>query len=457
MAITQDYVSWSTGNDYKGASFVDGAFTVADMTLTKAGAFAASKANHWLYLDDNGSGEVTTGYYRIASVTSADAVVLATSPKSGANDPTDVKCTQHDGTTTLPWRSDQGAVDLCTRNTTDGNQVNVSDAAAVVHTVALDLTTFVAGGALSRTAPLTIRGYTSAANDGGIGEIDCGGETMISATPDFLILVDLEIHSGGNNHLISLDDQNVIHHCEIHKGASSPTSKYLIAVDSGNIISDCYLHDHGAGSARCISTGTRSLIFGNYVLGENTASNPTLIYTGSSCTVLSNIVVAKGASAWGMNINGNLLEGSFCIGNIVYNTEAGTNNAIYIANPEVVVLNNIIEGWSGVGGDGVGATNIMVVGFNAFYNNTAENTVSDQKFLDLTSNDVALAADPFTDAANGDFSLTAAAKTALASKGFPISYLGAHANTVPNLNIGPIQMAAASGGGVNMPRVRVGH
>ena len=72
---------------------------------------------------------------------------------------------------------------------------------------------------------------------------------------------------------------------------------------------------------------------------------------------------------------------------------------------------------------------------------------TDRVFNDLTANDVALAADPFTDAANGDFSLTAAAKTALAAKGFPLAYLGAHANTVPNLNIGPIQMAASSGGG----------
>lgn len=458
MAITHDYVSWSTGNDYKGATFTDGAFTVADMTLTKAGAFAASKANHWLYLTDNGSNNVTDGYYRIASVTSANAVVLATSPKSGATDPTDVKCTQHDGSTTLPWRSLQGAFDLCTRNTTDGNQVNLKAGTAHVNSAALDLTTFVAGGALSRTAPLILRGYTSTANDGGTGEIDCGGATMISATPDFLILVDLEIHSGGDNHLISLDDQNVIHHCEIHKGASLPTSKYLIAVDSGNIISNCYIHDHGAGPARCISLGTRGLAFGNYVLGENTDSNPTLIYTGSSCTVLSNIVVARGASTWGINSNGNLGETCFCIGNIVYNTASGTNNAIYVANPEVVALNNIIEGWSGVGGDGVGATNILMVGFNAFYNNTAENTISDQKFLDLTANDVALAADPFTDAANGDFSLTAAAKTALAAKGFPTSYFGAHANTVPNLNIGPIQMAAGGTGGgtVNLLHGKLG-
>ena len=59
MALTQYYVDWAAGNDYIGASFTDGAFTVADMTLTKAGAFAAASPDHWLWLDDNGSGNVT--------------------------------------------------------------------------------------------------------------------------------------------------------------------------------------------------------------------------------------------------------------------------------------------------------------------------------------------------------------------------------------------------------------
>src|SRR5512135_799011 len=124
-APTNYYADFGAGNDYIGASFVDGAFTVADMTLTKTGAFAASKANHWLYLQDNGSGRVTAGYYKISSVTSANAVVLATSPKSGATDPTDVKCTQAAGTALLPFRSIQGALDLITRDATNGDQINV--------------------------------------------------------------------------------------------------------------------------------------------------------------------------------------------------------------------------------------------------------------------------------------------------------------------------------------------
>lgn len=461
MAITHDYVAWATGNDYKGATFTDGAFTVADMTLTKAGAFTASKANHWLYLTDNGSNEITDGYYRIASVTSANAVVLATSPKSGANDPTDVKCTQHDGTTALPWRSDQGAVDLLTRNTTDGNQVNISDAAAVVHTAALDLATFIAAGALSGAAPLVLRGCTATANDGGIGEIDCGGATMFAATTyDYIVLVDLEIHTFGDNHGVQLDDYNLIDHCEIHKGASSPATKRLISLDSNNVVINCYIHEPNTSGLSIYVSGVGNYIAGNYLDIAN-GDSAVGISTGNSqgSTIINNIVTCNDASAVGISIAG---PWQHVVNNIIFNRAAGTGRGIHAGNFDGrypgVVMNNIIVGWSGAGGAGIESEDdIYVLGHNAFYNNAANYDLVDQTFIDLTANDVALAADPFTDAANGDFSLTAAAETALASKGFPLAYLGAHANTVPNLNIGPIQMAAGSGGGVNMPRVRVGH
>lgn len=61
MAITQDYVSCVgvEGNDYSGASFIDGAYTSATKTLTKAGAFADTSVGHWLYLESNGGAVAT--------------------------------------------------------------------------------------------------------------------------------------------------------------------------------------------------------------------------------------------------------------------------------------------------------------------------------------------------------------------------------------------------------------
>jgi hypothetical protein len=97
-----------------------------------------------------------------------------------------------------------------------------------------------------------------------------------------------------------------------------------------------------------------------------------------------------------------------------------------------------------------------MVGFNAFYNNTNPYTLGDQIYVDLRANDVTLLADPFVDAANGDFSLTAAAKTALRGVGWPAAYLGAHANTDGHITIGAVQYGeaeAATGGGVRPVRI----
>jgi hypothetical protein len=449
MAITLDYVSvtGTEGNDYSGATFTDGAFTVADMTLTKAGAFAASKADHYLYLTDNGSGRVTAGYYKIASVTSANAVVLATSPKSGATDPVDVKCTQAAGTTLLPWRSLQGAFDLLTRNTTDGNQVNLKAGTAQVNAAALDLTTFIAGGALTPAAPLIVRGYTAAANDGGIGEIDCGGATMFAETSyDFVVLADLECHTFGNNNGIGLDASCLVFRCEVHKGASSPSGKRLISIaGAASAVIGCYSHDQGAGASFGIFVAGQSHALYNYIAPGADVAIGEGIRGGRGSVLLGNVVSCSSASITG--ING---PEAIAVGNSVYNSAAGTMSGITVAAityNALACLNNVAEGWSGVGGEGIATTNVFALGFNAFYNNTSAYTHADQVFVDLTASDVALAASPFTDAANGDFSLTAAGKTALRGLGWPAAYLGTHANTDGHVTIGPIQYGEAESGG----------
>jgi hypothetical protein len=122
-------------------------------------------------------------------------------------------------------------------------------------------------------------------------------------------------------------------------------------------------------------------------------------------------------------------------------------------------MNNIVCGFSGAGGKGIVAGDLSymaAIGYNAFYNCTS-NYGTCNTLYDLTAHDVSLAADPFTDAANGDFSLTTAGMAALRSLGWPASYLGAHANTDPHITIGALQYgptpAAASGGG-RRPRIR---
>jgi len=343
-----------------------------------------------------------------------------------------------DGTIGTPWKTLQKAFDTCVRNTTDGNQVNLKAGTPHVNAAALDLTTFLVGGALAAAAPLILRGYTSAANDGGIGEIDCGGATMWAATTyDYVILADLKLHNFGDNHGIVLDQNCRAINCEIYSGASSPAAKYLISWNYSGYVERCYLHDTGTGGG----IANVQYVIGNYIVLDSNATGRGII---ASVASIRNIVLCQNVAAIG--IYGSCILTS---DNIVYNTAAGTAQGIghTTASINYEIYNNIVVGFSGALGAAIRYSDIGVIGHNAFYNNTAPYAGTDQKFIDLTANDVALAADPFTDAANGDFSLTAAAKTALAGKGWPTSYLGAHANTVSNLNIGPIQLAASAGGG----------
>lgn len=451
MAITQSYVDYAAGNDYIGASFTDGSFANATLTLTKAGAFAAASVGHWLYLDDNGSGEVTTGYYRITDVTGApNAVVLHADIRSGANDPTDVKCTQHDGTTTKPYRSIQGACDLLTRNITDGNQINLKAGTAQVNAAAIDLDEVIAGGAMTRFAPLCIRGYTATADDGGIGEIDCGGATMFAATSyDYVMLADLEIHTFGDTDGVVLDTYDIVYHCEIHKGASTPSTKALLKVSANAVVMGCNIHDPGASGYCLYTTGVQALTAGNYIrTGSDAGASG--IYNAAVSVIERNVVLCGATGAYGIRSIGGM--GVHIKENAVYNTTAGTTNGILLGSGSSdreggVVINNIVVGWSGAGGIGIyGQYNAWIIGYNAFYNNTTNLTISDQKWIDLTANDITLAADPFVDAANGDFSLTVAAKTALRGLGWPAAFLGAHANTDGHITIGAIQYGEAEGG-----------
>ena len=350
------------------------------------------------------------------------------------------------GTIGDPYGDLEYCLAQATVDSTNGSQINIKAGTPEVLSAPLNLTAHFGAGAES--APIVLRGYTATANDGGMGEIDCGGYTMFAADSySFLKLIELEIHTFGNNHGISLGgaSQGVgLLYCNIHKGASSPSSRRLISTgyNGANRVIGCYIHDAGTGGTGLHMQGTSSLVAYNHIAACPTGINHVAV------TVIGNIIR--------MTENGTgttcVQDGPNVCGNIVYSTVANTGVGINIssttAGDRSAAFNNIVAGFSGAGGVGISASgDTEMIGHNAFYNNTANMALADV-YVDLTANDVALAADPFTDAANGDFSLTAAAKTALAAKGFPLAYLGAHANTVPNLNIGPIQMAAGGGASI---------
>lgn len=441
MAISQTYCDWATGNDYSGASFVNGAFVSGTLTLTKAGAFAASKLNHWLYLSDNGSGEVTPGYYRVTNIAGVpNSVVLNADIRSGVNDPTDVVCVQATGAIGVPWRSAQGAFDLIVRNAVDGDQVNVKSGSAQVNAAALTLATY---GAPGVTAPLILRGYTAAANDGGFGEINCNGATMWASTGyDSIVMVDLEMHSFGNNPGISLDDNIHLIHCEIHQSGTNAGTQVMVSIDYG-VVANCYFHDGGGWNNNVAASLTSGAFLNNYV-GMGTQIREGSRLGIGYISVIGNVFTAASTTAAPIIQYGTGYH--TVLGNVLYNSTAGTSAGILFGDAVneygVLAMNNIIAGWSGVGGRGIASSdNVYITGYNAFYNCTTNYSIADQTFVNLSASDVALLADPFTNAAGGDFSLTAAVQALLRSEGWPESYLGA--STDPHLTIGVVQYGDA--------------
>lgn len=343
------------------------------------------------------------------------------------------------GTIGDPFGDLQYALNTISRNITDGDQINIKAGTAEVLAASLTLATY---GSPATTVPLVLSGYTNAANDGGVGEIDCGGVTLFAATTyDGVVLADLEIHSAGDNNTVTLDSHCMVFRCEIHKGASTPSSaKYLVATGNYGSVIGCYLHDSGGRGVVAVY----GLIYGCFLKAVDGLN----IVPAAGTSVIGNVVSLSNTGAAGIYCGG---EGNNIIGNTIYNSTAGTANGINSASDKSTLLNNVLVGFSGVNGEGISNNrDVCAVGYNAFWNNTAQYTNTGMYWLDLTANDVALGADPFTDAANDDFSLTEAAQTALRSAGWPAAYLGAHANTDPHITIGALQYGptpAASGGG----------
>lgn len=359
------------------------------------------------------------------------------------------------GAVGTPWKTIQHALDTITQGAS-GDQINIKAGAAQVLGAALSLATY---GTPASDKPLIFRGYTSAANDGGKGEIS-GADTyqiFASTTINYLHWIDLTIGNAksGAVAVMQVNDYCQFINCDINANNGSAKSAYCIDCDIGCLIAGCHLE----GSYYMgLSLDNSCVVLGNYIEHPGESSAAAISGLGRSfVTVMGNIVVVTDTRTTGITIEGSTHT---IVGNVVYATVANTQHGIFaseghIARVNSIVANNIVCGFSGAGANGIEIGLVGLGGFvghNAFYNNTSDYNGGTYVY-DATAGDVALTADPFTDAANGDFSLTTAAKTALAAAGFPTSYLGAAAGTVPNLNIGPIQLAAAAGGGGGFPKI----
>ncbi len=301
-----------------------------------------------------------------------------------------------DGSIGDPYGDIEFALEQVTRDSTNGDRFNVMDGGDEVLEFALDIVNDY--GTPNENAPLVFQGMTAAgsAGDGGIGGISGGGSVAIldSTSIDHVHFIDMHLHNTGSAELFDADQYCSLIRCEIDNCSNTGTP---VALGNNAKIIGCHIHNI---AGRCFfSTGIASF---NYF--ENGTND--FIYTlGSSFgLVYRNIIKIDGASD-GISLRG---DDAQAINNSIW-SNGGTGAGISVDSPDrgSMIINNLIEGFSGTGGKGVEFVNnnrVALFAGNSSYNNDTDYEtpillLDDWKGL---GNEV-LSASPFTDAVNGDF------------------------------------------------------
>jgi hypothetical protein len=293
------------------------------------------------------------------------------------------------GTIGDPYGDLQYALNTKVRDSTNGDRFNVKAGTAEVLAATLSFATY---GTPTAAAPCIIQGYTSAANDGGIGEISGDATYKIMVLLQYCSIIDMKMGNCGSAQIISDGGDCSYVNCEFH---TTTNTGYCVNPYRYCVVINCYLHDMegtmlgvdnhsyahyntflegGKTSIAALKLNTNSEALGNIISVCSTANG---IQCESNCKVLFN-------SIYGAASNG---------------------SGIIASGRAAVYLGNIIEGFSGSGGEGIyinDAYPVKHIGWNAFYNNATN--INGTAYIDLGNNQT-LSASPFVNAAGNDFRL----------------------------------------------------
>lgn len=352
--------------------------------------------------------------------------------------------TTGDGTIGTPWKTVQHALDTITRNATDGDRINVKAGTADTLGAALSLATY---GAPVGASPLIIQGYTSAAGDGGIGEINGAGSYAIISTTGCIRFADMKLGNCGSAVILTMGELSEIWNCEVHTTSGIAVIPGMTMRIVGNWFHDC------TGTLVIDNNGSQIIAHNYFDVGATTSIIE--LGSGGMSILFANIIYLSGADT---SVNGVHLtaHGQFVAHNVIVSSNANTGRGIYGQYGFAFLENNIIQGWSGAGGDAIQTDTVSTLAANAYYNNTAHETDgASAKWRYMPKASTALAATPFVDVSNGDFDINGTV-IGITEAAYPTAYRGL-VSTSPKADVGAVQAGAGSGGGVNMPRVRVGH
>lgn len=301
------------------------------------------------------------------------------------------------GTVGDPYGDIQHALDTVTRDSTNGDQFNIKAGTDEILAAALSLATY---GTPAAGAPLVFRGYTSAADDGGIGGISGNGTYgMLATVPNATYFIDMHLHNSGSATVLQLGTDGAVQNCEIDNSTGSG-----LVVSSYTSVTFCYIHNIGTTG---LQPAAGLFAFNHFENGTNDFTNAINVVGNVGGMIFSNVFDLDGSSN-GINCN----QRTWKIYNNSIYCNAGTGTGINLTtgrNQECV--NNIIEGFSGVGGDGIVITSpeVQLYGHNVVYNCTTAYNVTGEILNDLGNNET-LTSSPFADAANDDFRVLSAVK-----------------------------------------------
>lgn len=339
-----------------------------------------------------------------------------------------------DGSIGNPWKSVQYALDNITQGAS-GDEIHVQAGAADVLSAGLSLATY---GTPGISKPLTIRGYTSAARDGGRGEISGGGSYPIykssdNSNKDGMRFVDMKLGNCGSAQVIHFRFSNALVNCELHSSTAANAVYFQL---SQNVAIGCLFHSL-TGDSNVRADGS-STVFNHctFISGSGIVLR---CYSGAmpvvwNCMfILSNAISAAAMYFVGAGVIAN---------NTIYSAAARGGPAIFVANGNgntQTVVNNIVAGYSGTGGVGLsmGSNDLIIHGGNAFYNCATAVSNSSNMTAEIAPN-ITLASDPFVNAAGGDYRVKSSSLAAGAA--WPQSWPGLP-NTGNARDIGAAQNA----------------
>ena len=293
------------------------------------------------------------------------------------------------------------------RDAINGDQINVVEGTDDTPAAVIDLATVGAVyGNPAVDAPLNIRGCRRdpitglpVANNGGIGGMDGGANGFSiydgnAGATDYVNFIHMHLHNTAAARVMRFRDYSMLYGCEVDNTTAFEGVGLAPAGNSRNVIAHNYFHD--CATYGVYGGGWRDKIVGNYC--DVAAGSTGGIYLASlDNLVWRNMIVVNEVAANGILVS---QSNQWLIGNTIFSTVAATAAGILFdaaTHDSMVILDNLIEGFSGVGGRGIDFANltrhVQIYENNSFHDNeTDEDNRGDFDYE--AGNDLAMAASP---------------------------------------------------------------